>query len=629
MGDSTGGLRLNGDRRFGGSLRFRFRVIVVLLAFVPLLFVAAFLGQRAYTNLENQSLALQQEVAVGVGNQLRSAILGREAELAHLDGVFGLGLASESRQRVVLRNLISHQRMYRELALLNGDGEEMIRVARDGVVLNSELRSRADDEAYVHAVRDKTTHFGPVLYDAAAREPLTTLAYPILDRRTGSIDSVVVATVSFKPIWDLLAGLELPDGREVFLVSSAGRVVAHPNPAVVLRGTLYTPPESDGRAAGFSGEEAIVATFNVALGEEELVVVAEQPLSIALRPATQALRVTIVVTVITLLAVFVLIALVTRRLVRPIEELAASARKVADGDLAHRVSVKNTDEIGALAADFNYMTTRLQNIIETLEKRVTERTADLEAASALQQTLIAELESNNAEMVRVHEKLEELMRSKDEFLGSVSHELRTPLSSVLGFSAELRDRYGDFDEEERQELMELITVQGQDMANIINDLLVAARADLTGLVVELSPIDVAADIQAVLEHLPEVVIHVDLPARPAEALGDPVRVRQIMRNLIVNARRYGGPNVEVGVCGKNGFVTIQVRDNGERIPEDEWESIFDPYQRSHHQKGQPASVGLGLTVSRMLARRMDGDLTYRYEDNQSVFELVLPTADRH
>jgi signal transduction histidine kinase len=620
---------VGGGRRFGGSLRFRFMVIVVVLAVGPLLAVAAFLGQRTYASLENQSIALQQEVAVGVGNQLRAAIVGREAELAQLDEVFGLGLADESQQRTVLRNLISNQRMYRELALLNADGEEQIRLARHGVVLGSELRTRADEEPFLHAVREKATYFGPVLFDEVAREPLTTLAYPLLDRRTGNIDSVLVATVSFKPVWDLLAGLELRDGRQVFLVNAAGRIVAHPNPAIVLRGTAYTPPESDGRGAGLSGQEAVVATVPVELGEQNLLVVAEQPLSIALEVAARALRVTVSVTVITLLVAITFTLLVTRHFVKPIEELASSARRVAEGDLSHRVPVQSADEIGTLAKDFNQMTTQLQQMIDTLEKRVAERTADLEAASALQKTLIGELESNNAEMVRVHGRLEELMRSKDEFLGSVSHELRTPLSSVLGFSAELCDRYQDFDEDERQELIALIAVQGQDMANIINDLLVAARADLSGLVVEPSLIDVATDIQEVLKHLPDVVTDVEYPVKPPEAFADPVRVRQILRNLIVNAARYGGRRVEVGVNSKNGFAVVQVRDDGEGIPKGEWESIFDPYQRSHYRKGQPASVGLGLTVSRMLARRMDGDLTYRYEDDQSVFELTLPTPNRH
>ena len=65
-------------------------------------------------------------------------------------------------------------------------------------------------------------------------------------------------------------------------------------------------------------------------------------------------------------------------------------------------------------------------------------------------------------------------------------------------------------------------------------------------------------------------------------------------------------------------------DNGEGIPRSDWETIFDPYQRGESKNVNPASVGLGLSVSRTLARRMDGDLVYRYEHDESVFTPVLP-----
>jgi signal transduction histidine kinase len=67
-----------------------------------------------------------------------------------------------------------------------------------------------------------------------------------------------------------------------------------------------------------------------------------------------------------------------------------------------------------------------------------------------------------------------------------------------------------------------------------------------------------------------------------------------------------------------------VRDNGRGIPLDERERIFDPYERAHDAPGLTASMGLGLTISRGLARLMGGDLTYRYEGGESIFELLLP-----
>lgn len=71
---------------------------------------------------------------------------------------------------------------------------------------------------------------------------------------------------------------------------------------------------------------------------------------------------------------------------------------------------------------------------------------------------------------------------------------------------------------------------------------------------------------------------------------------------------------------------LMVADNGVGLPNDEWETIFEPYYRSHQRPGQPDSVGIGLTVARQLARRMGGDLAYRVEGGHSLFELTLPAV---
>ena len=109
-------------------------------------------------------------------------------------------------------------------------------------------------------------------------------------------------------------------------------------------------------------------------------------------------------------------------------------------------------------------------------------------------------------------------------------------------------------------------------------------------------------------------------------LGDPGRVRQILRNLISNALRYGGDRIRV-IVGADSSHLVQVRDNGPGIPSEERERMFHPYQRAHDAPGVTASMGLGLTISRSLARLMNGDLEYRHEDGESVFELMLPQAD--
>ena len=103
---------------------------------------------------------------------------------------------------------------------------------------------------------------------------------------------------------------------------------------------------------------------------------------------------------------------------------------------------------------------------------------------------------------------------------------------------------------------------------------------------------------------------------------DPTRLRQIVRNLVTNAFRYGGPRVHVSVKGFAGQIAIEVRDSGGPIPASRVLTMFDPFDRGDGGR-TPNSVGLGLAVARSLASMMGGELVYAYENSESVFRLTL------
>lgn len=233
------------------------------------------------------------------------------------------------------------------------------------------------------------------------------------------------------------------------------------------------------------------------------------------------------------------------------------------------------------------------------------------------------------EQVEAQERLRQLLDSKDRLIASVSHELRTPLTAVLGFAEFLRDSEDLLSPDERSELVESIAGQTADLGYIVEDLLVAARAADDILVVTELPIDLHAEAVRVLEALRHSAHagRARLTGTSAQGTGDPARVRQILRNLVSNAFRYGGEDVEVSTRVDGGRACVCVRDNGPGVPVEDRELIFEPYQRSGSGSGNTASIGLGLTVSRKLARLMGGDLTYRFENDRSVFELSLPIAD--
>lgn len=216
-----------------------------------------------------------------------------------------------------------------------------------------------------------------------------------------------------------------------------------------------------------------------------------------------------------------------------------------------------------------------------------------------------------------------IVEAKNRFLASVSHEIRTPLTAVLGFTRLLEDR--EVSKDDRQLMISSVAEHAQEMSNLVEDLLVAARADMRQLEIIDVEVDLLAELQATLRaggsFTRDVTVHA-ATSRPL-AKADPSRVRQILRNLLTNAERYGGEEVTVTLSHSKSYVLVDVADNGSGLPGDYWERIFYPYESAHPSEGQPASVGIGLTISRQLAELMGGSLDYRYHDGKSVFRLKL------
>ncbi len=237
------------------------------------------------------------------------------------------------------------------------------------------------------------------------------------------------------------------------------------------------------------------------------------------------------------------------------------------------------------------------------------------------------LEDSLAQLTELKEQLEALIASKDQFVASVSHELRTPLTAIFGLSHELRNNRVTLSTAELDEFIGVIASQSSELSDLIEDLLVAARADADSVRVYPVPTEVRDAVLSSLEGLADPGdVEVVPPEAPVLALADPLRLRQILRNLVSNAQRYGGDQIAVEIGQRAGVVRITVVDDGPGVAPGDAEAIFEPYQSAHPAGTQPASVGLGLAVSRRLARLMDGDLVYRRRQQRTVFELSLPAA---
>jgi PAS domain S-box-containing protein len=246
--------------------------------------------------------------------------------------------------------------------------------------------------------------------------------------------------------------------------------------------------------------------------------------------------------------------------------------------------------------------------------------------STLESDLFISHTTDITERRMAQQALEELIRSKDELIASVSHELRTPLTVVHGLAQELDSKWASFSVPEQKEFIGLIAQQSAEVAHIVEDLLVAARAEIGKLPIVAENVDLMVQLESASTSVAGLEVTVERvgDATPV-AFADPMRVRQILRNLLSNAERYGGRDISAHLGVGDDCVWFELADSGDGIPGDDVTKAFDPYHRAHNAEGQPRSVGLGLTVSRRLATLMGGTLTYRYEAERAIFRLELPS----
>ena len=221
---------------------------------------------------------------------------------------------------------------------------------------------------------------------------------------------------------------------------------------------------------------------------------------------------------------------------------------------------------------------------------------------------------------------EDLIRSKDSLIATVSHEMRTPLTTVLGYAEILGEEAAADGNPARLEILKSIAGEAANLDNIVEDLLTAARDDLGSLSVEPKPTNVHEEVLAVVNGSLVPNSDVETEILPVRAYTDPQRVQQIVRNLLENARKWGGEATKVTVTSDGQYARVRVADNGDGVDSEVQPVMFAPYKPAHLQGAQPGAIGIGLTLSRRLARMMGGDLTYYRSKDWSIFELTIPIA---
>jgi signal transduction histidine kinase len=301
--------------------------------------------------------------------------------------------------------------------------------------------------------------------------------------------------------------------------------------------------------------------------------------------------------------------IIGRRITRPLKALTDAADQVATGTYEHEIAVGARDEVGRLAKRFHGMAEQVARAQRELQQRA-------------------------EDAMRARSEAEAANRAKSDFLAMMSHGLRTPLNAIGGY-AELLELgvHGPITNEQREALTRIARSQAH-LLRLINDLLNFARIDAGQMQYAVQDVrmnETLAGLEALVA--PQVAARrLTLRYDPCDAdlmaRADADKVRQIVLNLLSNAVKFTpeGGTVSLACDGDETTVRVYVRDTGPGIDAERLASIFEPFVQGHWALNKPNDgVGLGLAISRDLARGMGGDVTVATELGVgSTFALRLP-----
>lgn len=217
----------------------------------------------------------------------------------------------------------------------------------------------------------------------------------------------------------------------------------------------------------------------------------------------------------------------------------------------------------------------------------------------------------------------ELIRAKDQFVAGMSHEIRTPLTGIYGFSEVLLDTPPSAVAD--REIVGLINHEAWELSRMIDDFIVAARLEDTGVAIESVPTDMRELSETIATRFQRQGTHITV-AGAGTALTDPGRTAHILTNLLSNAARHGGDKVAVVITEHAETIRCTVYDNGAGVPPEMMERLFSRFVHRSSDVVVTGSLGLGSWVARDLARVMGGDVTYERTDGRTAFILSLPLA---
>lgn len=353
-------------------IRHRYvRILLFLLA--PLVGLGLLLAWLPFKYQQQQSIELQQEVINRTANEIRIRTHSIEDRLQRVGQLGHLLKLSSKDQFLHLSSVLSHrdkhhQDIFEEIAVLGSNGMEMMRVSRVHHFSIEDMRNRTETPEYHIPFTQNSIYYSPIHIDNQTNEPLLNLGIPIINPRTGRVATVIVAKLRVNKIFGSIINYPLGEKGHVYLTDKKGMVVAHNNPSIVLSGILYSSYNKSGILPGLNRGKVILTSKKLQLGNQDFWIVAERPIRETLALTFSTLKIILAFLVIFFLLLVFIAFLLSRQLIKPIEELATTANSINAGDFSQRAPLETFGEFGVLAKAFNNMTDKLLSDIKRREK---------------------------------------------------------------------------------------------------------------------------------------------------------------------------------------------------------------------------------------------------------------------